>query len=69
VDKQTSEKPRSVDRLTAIVTQLAKNASALRYGTVAVSLRIHDGRIVDITHTVTESTREPEKALRKSDDF
>jgi hypothetical protein len=60
--KQTGGKPRTDDRLAAIVARLAENAAGLRYGTAAVSLRVHDGRIVDITHTVTESTREPGNA-------
>ncbi|GHV86250.1 hypothetical protein AGMMS50230_18580 [Spirochaetia bacterium] len=58
MDKQTSGKPRTDDRLAAIVARLAENAAGLRYGTAAVSLRVHDGRIVDITHTVTESQKE-----------
>jgi hypothetical protein len=44
--------------LAAIVARLAENTSGLRYGTAAVSLRFHDGRIVDITYTVTESQKE-----------
>jgi hypothetical protein len=58
VDKSSSEQPRNSGRLTAIVARLAENAAGLRYGTAAVSLRVHDGRIVDITHTVTESQKE-----------
>jgi hypothetical protein len=45
-------------RLAAIVGRLAENTSCLRYGTAAVSLRFHDGRIVDITYTVTENQKE-----------
>jgi hypothetical protein len=56
VESKPKEKPH--DRLAAIVARLAENAAALRYGTAAVSLRVHDGRIVDITHTVTESQKE-----------
>jgi hypothetical protein len=58
VEKQTSGKPRTNDRLAAVVERLAENAAGIRYGTAAVTLRIHDGRIVDITHTVTESQKE-----------
>jgi hypothetical protein len=56
--KSESEKPRNTDRLAAIATRLAENAAGLRYGTAAVSLRVHDDRIVDITYTVTESQKE-----------
>jgi hypothetical protein len=58
VEKQTGGKPRTTDRLTAVTVRLAENAAGLRYGTAAVSLRVHDGRIVDITYTVTESQKE-----------
>jgi hypothetical protein len=58
VEKQASGKPRANDRLAAIVERLAGNAASIRYGTAAVTLRIHDGWIVDITHTVTESQKE-----------
>ena len=58
MEKQASGKPRTNDRLAAIVERLAANTASIRYGTAAVTLRIHDGRIVDITHTVTESQKE-----------
>jgi hypothetical protein len=58
VEKQVGGKPRTNDRLAAIVARLAENSASLRYGTAAVSLRVHDGRIVDITYTVTESQKE-----------
>jgi hypothetical protein len=58
VEKQTSGKPRTNDRLAAVAARLAENAAGLRYGTAAVSLRVHDGRVVDITYTVTESQKE-----------
>jgi hypothetical protein len=58
VDRKLELKPRTNDRLAAIVARLAENSAGLRYGTAAVSLRIHDGRIVDITYTVTESQKE-----------
>jgi hypothetical protein len=45
-------------RLAPIVERLVENTSGLCYGTAAVSLRFHDGRIVDITYTVTESQKE-----------
>jgi hypothetical protein len=58
VESKPKEKPRTDDRLAAIVARLTENAAGLRYGTAAVTLRIHDGRIVDITHPVTESQKE-----------
>jgi len=42
----------------AIVARLLSNATGLKYGSVSVTAKIHNGRIMDITHTVTESMRE-----------
>jgi len=42
----------------AIVTRLLSNAAGLKYGSVSVTAKIHDGRITDITYLVTESIRE-----------
>ncbi len=43
----------------AMVAQLLANAAGLRYGSVSVSAKLHDGRIVDVTYSKTEQTREP----------
>ncbi|GHV48349.1 hypothetical protein AGMMS49546_38830 [Spirochaetia bacterium] len=44
--------------LIAIVTRMAKNLNGLHYGSASVQLRVHAGRVVDVTYAVTESTRE-----------
>ena len=44
----------------AIVAQLLTNAAGLRYGTVSVSAKLHDGRVVEVSYTKTEQTREKE---------
>jgi hypothetical protein len=41
-----------------IVSRLLETAGNIRYGTAGVEFKIHNGRIVDVTHTVTESMRE-----------
>jgi hypothetical protein len=41
-----------------IAERLCENAKKIRYGSVSAMLKIHDGRIVDVTHSTTESTRE-----------
>jgi len=41
-----------------IVAQLLANAAGLRYGTVSVSAKLHDGRVVEISYSKTEQTRE-----------
>ena len=43
-----------------IVARLLSNVAGLQYGSVSVSVKIHNGRIMDVTHTVTESSRETE---------
>ena len=47
----------------AIVAQLLIIVAGLRYGTVSVSAKLHDGRVVEVSYTKTEQTRErePEK--------
>jgi hypothetical protein len=42
----------------AIVTRLLDNAARLRYGTVTVSAKLHDGRVVEVSYSTTENTRE-----------
>jgi hypothetical protein len=42
----------------AMVTQLMNNALGMKYGTVSVSAKLHDGRVVSISYTTTEQTRE-----------
>ena len=44
-----------------IAERLTENASKIRYGSVSTTLKIHNGRVVDVTHSTTESTREQEK--------
>jgi len=40
-----------------IAERLLESAGRVRYGSVSVTLKIHNGRIVDVTHTETRSTR------------
>ena len=47
----------------AIVTRLLLNAAELKYGSVSVTAKIHAGRVTEITHHVTESTREPNGSI------
>jgi hypothetical protein len=41
-----------------IVSRLLEAARNIRYGAAGIEFRIHNGRIVDVVHTVTESMRE-----------
>ena len=42
----------------AIVARLLTNASGLRYGSVSISAKLHDGRVVEVSYSTTENTRE-----------
>jgi hypothetical protein len=44
----------------AITSHLIANAEKLRYGTASVSLKIHEGTIVAVSHETTEITKEKE---------
>ena len=48
--------------ITTITERLCDNASKIRYGSVSATLSIHNGRVVGVTHSTTENTREQEKA-------
>ena len=42
----------------AIIAQFLANAAGLRYGSVSVSAKLHDGRVVEVSYSKTEQTRE-----------
>jgi len=44
-----------------IVTRLLTNATDLKFGSVSVTVKVHDGRIVEVLYSTTESMREDEK--------
>ena len=43
-----------------IVTQLLTNAAGLRYGVISISAKLHEGRIVEVSLSRTEQTRDLE---------
>jgi len=45
-------------RAEALVVRLLANAAGLRYGSVSVSAKLHDGRVVEVSYSTTENTRE-----------
>lgn len=49
-------------RIIIIAERLCDNATKIRYGSVSATLNIHNGRVVDVTHSTTESTREKEES-------
>ena len=40
-----------------IAKNLVDNSSRIQYGEISVSLKIHSGRIVNITHSLTENIK------------
>ena len=46
------------EKAEAIVARLLTNAAGVKYGIVTVSAKLHDGRVVEVSHTKTEQTRE-----------
>ena len=49
-----------------IVSRLLANAAELRYGSVSVSAKLHDGRVVEVAYSTTENSREREEKNDKS---
>jgi len=42
----------------AIVARLLTNAADLKYGSVSVTAKLHDGRVVEVLYATTECTRD-----------
>jgi hypothetical protein len=51
-------------RAEAVAARLMAYAAGLRYGSVSVTAKLHDGRVVSVSYTTTEQTKEdaPETA-------
>jgi hypothetical protein len=49
----------SVFNWDGIICRLEENVGKITHGEVAVILKIHEKKIVHITHSVTETAREP----------
>ena len=45
-------------RAEAIAARLLTNAAGLKYGSVSVTAKVHDGRVVEVLYATTECTRE-----------
>jgi hypothetical protein len=46
------------DMFSTVAERLQSNAAVVRFGTVGVVLKIHDGGIVETSYTVSECTKE-----------
>ena len=51
----------------AIVARLMANAADLKYGSASVTAKVHNGRVVEVNYSTTESTREPESGAAKAE--
>jgi len=49
----------------AVAARLLSNAADLKYGSVSVTAKVHDGRVVEVVYATTESTREAENKTAK----
>ena len=49
-----------------IVNQLLVNAAGVKYGAITVSAKLHDGRVVEVSYSRTEHTRDLETPKEKT---
>jgi|GEM_PF-1434854 len=49
-----------------MVTRLLINAADLKYGSVSITAKIHDGRVVEVLYATTETMREAENNVSKN---
>jgi len=52
----------SESKADAMVARLLSNAAGLQYGSVSATAKVHNGRVVEVVYSVTESTRETENS-------
>jgi len=45
-------------KIEEIISKLLANAAGLKYGNAGVSLKLHDGRVVEVAYTTAEQTKE-----------
>jgi len=50
-----------------IVARLLVNAAEVRFGNVSVSLKMHNGKVVEVTYITAEQDKEPKEFLEKDD--
>ena len=56
----------SQSKAETIVAQLLANVEDLRYGAVSVTAKLHDGKVVQVTYSKTEHTREQDKTASEN---
>jgi len=56
------------EKTKTMIAKLMANAAALRYGYASVTVKLHDGRVVQVSYSTQEHTRDKESA-NKQDEF
>jgi hypothetical protein len=46
------------EKIKVMVVKLMEKAESLRYGSASVTVKIHDGRVVQVSYSTQEHTRE-----------
>jgi len=55
------------EKTKAMIAKLMSNAAALRYGCASVAVKIHDGRVVQVSYSTQEHTREQAAESKKDE--
>jgi len=50
-----------------VFNQLMANVAAVKFGSVSVTFKKHDGRIVEVTYLTSEQRKEPKNELNDDD--
>jgi hypothetical protein len=51
-----------------VVAKLLANAAGLRYGNVSVCLKLHDGRVVEVVYSTSETNKMPNPKSEKTEE-
>jgi hypothetical protein len=51
-----------------MVAKLLSNAAGLKYGSVSVTAKLHDGRVVQVSYSTSEHTRDAEPQKDKTEE-
>ena len=60
---QEEEVSMNLTKAQAVTAQLLANAAKVKFGTVSVAVKLHDGRVVEVTYLTSEQTKEPKSNL------
>jgi hypothetical protein len=52
-------------QLEAVIFKMLDSLKIVKYGEIAVSLKIHDGRVVSVVHSITQTIREIKEEQKK----